>query len=103
MASDIQGLSMSANTYQPAAARRVVAALLPIMAAVFAAFLVTGLAMGAYTAFLDLALGLANPALVLAAGSFGLSSVFLASALAVSCSAAVAARLLMRHAGEAMV
>jgi MFS family permease len=62
-----------------------------------------GLAMGAYTAFLDLALGLANPALGLAAGSFGLSSVFLASALAVSCSAAVAARLLTRHAGEVMV
>jgi MFS family permease len=62
-----------------------------------------GLAMGAYTAFLDLALGLANPALGLAAGSFGLGSVFLASALAVSCSAFVAARLLMRHAGEAMV
>lgn len=62
-----------------------------------------GLAMGAYTAFLDLALGLANPALGLAAGSFGLSSVFLASALAVSCSAAVAARLLTRHAREVMV
>src|SRR5215208_282446 len=46
MASDIQGLSMSANTYQPAAARSVVAALLPIMAAVFGAFLV-GLVAGA--------------------------------------------------------
>jgi MFS family permease len=62
-----------------------------------------GLAMGAYTAFLDLALGLANPALGLAAGSFGLGSVFLASALAVSCSAAVAARLLTRQAGEVTV
>ncbi|MDX6695523.1 MAG: hypothetical protein QOF02_3126 [Blastocatellia bacterium] len=52
-----------------------------------------GLAMGAYTAFLDLALGLANPALGLVAGRFGLGSVFLVSALAVTCSAAVAARL----------
>jgi len=53
-----------------------------------------GLAMGAYTAFLDLALGLANPALGLVAGGFGLGAVFLASALIVTCSAAVAARLL---------
>jgi MFS family permease len=53
-----------------------------------------GLAMGAYTAFLDLALGLANPALGLVAGRAGLSAVFLASALVVFVSAAVAARLL---------
>ena len=53
-----------------------------------------GLAMGAYTAFLDLALGLANPALGLVAGRAGLSAVFLAGALAVACSAAVAVRLL---------
>jgi MFS family permease len=53
-----------------------------------------GLAMGAYTAFLDLALGLANPLLGLVAGGFGLSVVFLASALVVTCSAAVAVRLL---------
>jgi len=53
-----------------------------------------GLAMGAYTAFLDLALGLANPALGLVAGGFGLRSVFLAGALVVTCSAVVAARLL---------
>ena len=52
-----------------------------------------GLAMGAYTAFLDLALGLANPALGLVAGGAGLGTVFLASALVVLCSAAVAARL----------
>src|SRR5215213_6829352 len=45
MASDIQGLSMSADVYRPAAARSVVTALLPIMAAVFVAFLVTGIAM----------------------------------------------------------
>lgn len=165
MASNIQALKMSADTYQsPAAARSVVTALLPIMAAVFVAFLVTGLAMpvlplhvheglglgafvvglvagaqftaallsrfwsgsyadsrggkravvpgfgveavrrapaegrglamGAYTAFLDLALGLANPALGLVAGGLGLSAVFLAGALVVTCSAAVAARLL---------
>jgi MFS family permease len=53
-----------------------------------------GLAMGAYTAFLDLALGLANPALGLVAGSAGLGAVFLVSALLVTCSAVVAARLL---------
>jgi MFS family permease len=53
-----------------------------------------GLAMGAYTAFLDLALGLANPTLGLVAGSAGLGAVFLVSALLVTCSAVVAARLL---------
>jgi MFS family permease len=53
-----------------------------------------GLAMGAYTAFLDLALGLANPALGLVAGKVGLGAVFLVSALVVTCSAVVAARLL---------
>jgi MFS family permease len=53
-----------------------------------------GLAMGAYTAFLDMALGLANPALGLVAGGFGLGAVFLASALVVTCSAVVAVRLL---------
>jgi predicted MFS family arabinose efflux permease len=53
-----------------------------------------GLAMGAYTAFLDLALGLANPALGLVAGRAGLGAVFLVSALLVTCSAVVAARLL---------
>ncbi|HJQ33021.1 MAG TPA: arabinose transporter [Pyrinomonadaceae bacterium] len=53
-----------------------------------------GLAMGAYTAFLDLALGLANPALGLVAGGLGLGAVFLAGALVVTCSAVVAARLL---------
>jgi MFS family permease len=53
-----------------------------------------GLAMGAYTAFLDLALGLANPTLGLVAGRAGLGAVFLVSALVVMCSAAVAARLL---------
>jgi MFS family permease len=61
-----------------------------------------GLAMGAYTAFLDLALGLANPTLGLVAGGFGLGAVFLASALVVMCSATVAVRLLnARHVGHA--
>jgi MFS family permease len=60
-----------------------------------------GLAMGAYTAFLDLALGLANPALGLVAGVAGLGSVFLAGALIVVVSAAVAARLLRSSAPAA--
>ncbi len=53
-----------------------------------------GLAMGTYTAFLDLALGFGSPALGLIAGWAGLGSVFLASALVVLCAAAIAARLL---------
>ena len=48
-----------------------------------------GLAMGAYTAFLDLALGLANPALGLVAARAGLPPVFLVSTLVVLCAAAV--------------
>jgi MFS family permease len=53
-----------------------------------------GLAMGAYTAFLDVALGFGSPALGLIAGWGGLSSVFLAAGLIVLCAAAIAARLL---------
>lgn len=53
-----------------------------------------GLAMGAYTAFLDLSLGLSGPLLGLVAGWGGLGAVFLVSALVVLGSAAVAARLL---------
>ena len=53
-----------------------------------------GLAMGAYTACLDLALGVAGPALGLIAGGAGLGAVFLASTLVVLGAAAVAARLL---------
>jgi MFS family permease len=53
-----------------------------------------GLAMGAYTAFFDLALGIANPVLGLIAGAAGLKAVFLASALVVLCAAAMAMRLL---------
>jgi MFS family permease len=53
-----------------------------------------GLVMGAYTAFLDLALGVANPALGLLAGHAGLRSVFLASTVVVLCASAIAIRLL---------
>jgi MFS family permease len=53
-----------------------------------------GLAMGAYTAFLDVALGFGSPALGLIAGWAGLSSVFLASTLIVLGGAVVAMRLL---------
>lgn len=53
-----------------------------------------GLAMGVYTAFLDLSLGLANPALGLLAGAAGLNMVFLVSTLLVIGAAGVALRLL---------
>lgn len=53
-----------------------------------------GLAMGAYTAFLDMTLGIASPALGFIAGVAGIGSVFLTSAVVVLCAAAVAARLL---------
>ena len=53
-----------------------------------------GFAMGAYTAFLDLALGLANPALGLVAGGAGLGAVFLVSTLVVLSAAAIAVPLL---------
>jgi MFS family permease len=57
-----------------------------------------GLAMGAYTAFLDLAQGLASPALGLVANAAGLSSVFLASAITVLCATLVATWLMMHSA-----
>jgi MFS family permease len=53
-----------------------------------------GLAMGAYTAFLDLSLGLASPALGLVATRAGLSAVFLVSTLVVLCAAAIAIQIL---------
>lgn len=56
-----------------------------------------GLATGAYTAFLDLALGLANPALGLIAGAAGLKAVFLVSTLVVSGAVLIAATLLRSH------
>jgi MFS family permease len=54
-----------------------------------------GLAMGAYTAFLDLAQGLASPALGLAATAAGLNVVFLVSAITVLCAALVASWLMV--------
>lgn len=53
-----------------------------------------GLAMGAYTAFLDLAQGIASPALGLIATGARLNLLFLASALTVLCAALVAFCLL---------
>jgi MFS family permease len=53
-----------------------------------------GLAMGAYTAFLDLTLGLASPVLGLLGGVAGLNAVFLASMVSVLCAAPIATRLL---------
>jgi hypothetical protein len=50
--------------------------------------------MGAYTVFLDLALGVAGPVLGLTAADVDLGSVFLTSALAALCGAAIAMRLL---------
>lgn len=52
-----------------------------------------GLAMGCYTAFLDLALGIASPLLGLLAAGAGLRSVFLASGITVLGAAVVALRL----------
>ena len=53
-----------------------------------------GLAMGAYTAFLDLALGLGTPGLGLVAGAAGLGAVFVASAVAALGAAVIAIRLI---------
>ena len=50
--------------------------------------------MGAYTAFLDLALGLASPALGAIAGGAGLGTVFLVSTLVVLGAAFIAVRLM---------
>jgi MFS family permease len=53
-----------------------------------------GLAMGAYTAFLDVALGFGTPALGLLASVAGLGEVFMASAVAALCAAPIAASFL---------
>ena len=53
-----------------------------------------GLAMGAYTACLDLALGIASPVLGLIASGASINSVFLASTLIVLSAGAIATRLL---------
>jgi MFS family permease len=55
-----------------------------------------GVAMGAYTACLDLALGVSGPALGLVAGSAGLPAVFLVSALVVLCAASISVPLVRR-------
>lgn len=57
-----------------------------------------GLAMGAYTAFLDLAIGVASPALGLIAGSTGIGSIFLVSATVTLCASGVAGWILF-HGG----
>ncbi|QMV73383.1 arabinose transporter [Comamonas piscis] len=55
-----------------------------------------GLAMGIYTAFLDVAMAIGSPALGWVAGQAGLAAVYLASALVVLVTAAIAARLWRR-------
>ena len=55
-----------------------------------------GLAMGAYTAFLDVALGFGTPALGLLADLAGLGAAFIASMVAALCAAVIAAALLYR-------
>jgi predicted MFS family arabinose efflux permease len=59
-----------------------------------------GLAMGAYTAFLDLALGIASPLLGLIASRAGIGAVFLASAILVLSASSIAASLLRMPAHE---
>jgi MFS family permease len=56
-----------------------------------------GLAMGAYTACLDLSLGISAPMLGLVARGAGLSAVFLVSALLVLCATPIALQLQRRH------
>jgi predicted MFS family arabinose efflux permease len=96
---------MSVTTLpRPATAQSLAATLLPIMGVVFVAYGVEavrrvpahsrGLAMGAYTAFLDLAQGLASPALGLIAAGARLNVVFLVSAATVLCAALVASWLI---------
>ena len=53
-----------------------------------------GLAMGAFTACLDLALGVAGPGLGLVASGVGVGAVFLASMVVVLGAAAISSRLL---------
>ena len=54
----------------------------------------SGLAMGAYSAFLDLALGIANPSLGYIADAFGMSKIYIISAIIVMLSALISAYLL---------
>ena len=50
--------------------------------------------MGAYTAFLDVTLALASPALGLIAAVTDIGTVFLASALSILCAAPIAVKLM---------
>jgi hypothetical protein len=59
-----------------------------------------GLAVGVYTAFLDLALGVLVPALGLVASYRGLGSVFVIGAALSACAAPIAARLAIGSTGE---
>jgi predicted MFS family arabinose efflux permease len=52
-----------------------------------------GVAMGAYTACLDLALGVSGPILGLVAGHVGFGAVFMVSAMTVLCVVPIAVRL----------
>jgi MFS family permease len=54
-----------------------------------------GVAMGAYVAFLDISLGVANPVLGVVAHHVDVSAVYLASGVVVFCASLVAMRLLM--------
>lgn len=56
-----------------------------------------GLAMGAFTAFLDLALGVAGPALGWVASGAGIQAVFLVSAVIVLSATGIAVQLLLRR------
>lgn len=56
-----------------------------------------GMAMGVYTAFLDVAMAVGSPALGWVGGHAGLRAVFLVSAVVVACTAGVAVSLLQKH------
>jgi len=56
-----------------------------------------GLAMGIYTAFLDVAMAVGSPALGWVGAHAGLRAVFLTSAVVVACTTGVTAQLLRRH------
>ncbi|SAK79609.1 major facilitator transporter [Caballeronia hypogeia] len=56
-----------------------------------------GMGMGVYTVFLDVAMAVGRPALGWVGGHAGLRAVFLVSAVAVACTAAVAIQLIRKH------
>ncbi|CAB3739889.1 putative MFS-type transporter YfcJ [Paraburkholderia rhynchosiae] len=55
------------------------------------------MAMGLYTAFLDVAMAIGSPALGWVGGRVGLRAVFMVSALIVACTAGVAVQLLRKR------